>query len=102
MARRSLDWNEGLSRDLHNAEFAKEFILAAIEEGASIQAALGKVIRAFGVKEFAKRAKMASSNVLRAIDGRHNPTQDTLNRLLKPFGLRLTVMTVESNRRRAG
>ena len=28
---------------------------------------------------------MASPNVLRAINPRHNPTQDTLNRLLRPF-----------------
>ena len=46
------------------------------------------VIRAMGVKEFAAKVRMASPNVLRAINPRHNPTQDTLNRLLKPFRLR--------------
>ncbi len=34
---------------------------------------------------------MASPNVLRAINPRHDPTQETLNRLLKPFGLKLSV-----------
>jgi hypothetical protein len=53
--------------------------------------ALGKVIRAMGVKEFAAKVRMASANVLRAINPRHNPTQDTLNRLLKPFRLRLSL-----------
>jgi hypothetical protein len=33
---------------------------------------------------------MASPNVLRAINPRHNPTQETLNRLLRPFKLRRT------------
>lgn len=55
MARRSIDWNVGLARDLQSQEFAREFLLAAIDEGISIQAALAKVIRATGVKEFAAK-----------------------------------------------
>jgi DNA-binding phage protein len=88
MAKRSRDWNEGLARDLQNPAFAQEFLIAAVEEGIPVQEALGKVIRAMGVKEFAAKVGMASSNLLRAIDPRHNPTQETLNRLLRPFGLR--------------
>lgn len=91
MARRSRDWNEGLALDLRVPEFAREFLLAALEEGASIQEAVAKVVRAYGVKEFSKRVKMASPNLLRAIDPKHNPTQDTLNRILKPLGLMITV-----------
>jgi hypothetical protein len=30
--------------------------------------------------------------MLHAINPRHNPTQDTLNRLLKPFKLRLSLL----------
>ena len=91
MARRSRDWNEGLAQDLRDREFAREFLLAAMDEGVSVQTALGKVIRAMGVKEFGERAGMAGPNVLRAIDPRHNPTQATLNRLLRPFQLRLSL-----------
>ena len=91
MARRSEDWNVGLAKDLRDAAFAREFLLAAIDEGVDLQLALGKVIRAMGVKEFAARVRMASPNVLRAINPRHNPTQDTLNRLLRPFKLRLSL-----------
>ena len=96
MARRSRDWNIGLARDLQDQEFAREFLLAAIEEAVPIQAALAKVIRATGVKEFAVKVGMASPNVLRAIDRRHNPTQQTLNRLLCPFNLRLSLARIES------
>lgn len=95
MARRSKDWNVGLAQDLRNREFAREFLLGAIEEGVPLQAALGKVIRAMGVKEFGAKVRMASPNVLRAINPRHNPTQDTLNRLLRPFKLRLTLAPIE-------
>lgn len=91
MARRSRDWNEGLAQDLRDPEFARNFLLAAMDEGVPIQTALGKVIRAMGVKEFAEQAQMAGPNVLRAIHPRHNPTQATLNRLLRPLRLRLSL-----------
>ena len=97
MARRSRDWNEGLAQDLQDEEFAREFLLAAVDEGVPVQTALGKVIRAMGVKEFATRAEMASPNVLRAIHPRHNPTQATLNRLLRPFRLRLSLSRLDGS-----
>jgi DNA-binding phage protein len=95
MARRSRDWNLGLAQDLRNQKFAREFLLAAVEEGVPIQIALAKVVRAMGVKEFATKVHMASPNLLRAINPRHNPTQETLNRLLKPFKLRLSLAPIE-------
>ena len=96
MARRSRDWNEGLARDLRDPAFAQAFLLAAIEEDVSLQQALGKVIRAMGVKEFAAKIDMAGPNLLRAIHPRHNPTQG----LLRPFGLRLSLTPIRKPRRR--
>jgi probable addiction module antidote protein len=102
MARRTKDWNEGLANDLKNPEFAREFLLAAVEEGVSLQQALGKVIRAMGVKEFAEKIGMESPNLLRAINPRHNPTQTTIDRLLAPFGLKLSLTPIgKPNRTRA-
>lgn len=98
MSRRSRDWNKSLAEDLRDREFAKEFLLAATEEGASLQLALGKVIRAYGLKEFSKKVKMASPNVLRIVDPSHNPTQETLNKLLKPFGLILTIAPIDEKK----
>jgi DNA-binding phage protein len=89
MAKRSKDWNESLAADLKDESFARAFLLAAIDDGIPLQQALAKVVRAIGVKEFAAKIDMASPNVSRAIDARHNPKQETLNRLLRPFGLRL-------------
>jgi DNA-binding phage protein len=100
MARRSEDWNVGLARDLQDPKFAREFLLGAVEEGVPVQLALAKVVRAMGVKEFAAKVRMASPNVLRAINLRHNPTQDTLNRLLRPFKLRLTLAPLEPSKGR--
>jgi probable addiction module antidote protein len=99
MARRTKDWNQGLAEDLRNPEFAREFLLAAIEEGISLQHALGKVVRAMGVKEFSNKVGMESSNLLRAINPRHNPTQATINRLLNPFGLKLSLAPIAKPKR---
>ena len=60
MARRHEDWNVGLAEDLRDPEFAREFLLGAIEEEVPLQVALGKVVRAMGVKEFAAKVGMAS------------------------------------------
>jgi len=73
---------------------AREFLLASIDEGIDLQIALGKVIRAMGVKEFAARVGMASPNLVHAINPRRNPTQDTLNRLLRRFELRLSLAPI--------
>jgi DNA-binding phage protein len=90
MTRRSRDWNEQLAKDLRDPEFAREFILALLDEGFTVQQALAKTIRNHGIKEFARKAKMPSSNVSRAVRQSYNPSQRLLERLLKPFGLRLT------------
>ena len=101
MPRRNANWNEGLAKDLKGKEFAQEFILASLDEGLSIQAVLGKVIRAFGVEEFSKQVKIPSSNILRAINEKHNPTIETVNILLKPFALRLGVSLLRGTKRAA-
>ena len=88
---------------MRDREFAREFLLGAIEEDVPLQVAVGKVGRAMGVKEFAAKVRMASPNLLRAINPRHNPTQGTLNRLLKPFRLKLSLAPIDGpkNRRAA-
>jgi DNA-binding phage protein len=76
VARRRRDWNVGLAEDLRDVTFAREFLLfllAAIDEGVSVQRALGKVVRAMGVQEFATLVRMAGPNVLRAINPQHHP-----------------------------
>ena len=89
MARRHEDWNIGLAEDLRDPEFAREFLLGAIDEEVPLQVALGKVVRAMGVKEFA-----------RTLNPRRNPTQGTLNRLLKPFRLKLSLAPISSRPKR--
>lgn len=100
MAKRSRDWNEGLAQDLQDPKFAREFLTAAVEDGVPLKVALAKVIRATGVKEFSESVGMPGPNVLRAINSKSNPTQQTLERLLKPFGLRIGLADLKPRRKR--
>ena len=98
MARRSVEWSKGLAQDLKDIRFAQEFIQASMLEGLSLQTILGKVVRAYGVREFSSKTKIPSANILRAVNPKHNPTIGTLNRLLKPFGLELTLGVASKKR----
>jgi DNA-binding phage protein len=100
MARRSEDWNLDLATRLRDPRFARAFLLAAIDEGLTIQQALAKVIRAIGITEFAAQIGVPRPNVQRAIRPQHNPTQATLNRLLAPFRLRLSLAPLPTVGRR--
>lgn len=92
------DWNFSLHERLRKPGFAKLFILAAMEEELELQAALRKIVQAFGVNNFAKKIGMAPPNLLRAVNPKHNPTLSTLNRLLEPFDLRVTVAPIPKPR----
>ena len=94
MVRRHRNWEESLAADLQDFEFAGLFLMALVEDGDSIQKALGTTIRSMGVKEFAKKIGMPSSNVLRAINLSHNPTLHTLERMLRPLGVQLALARI--------
>jgi len=84
--------------DLNDPSFTGELIEGQIRDGVPLRQALADVIRGIGIQEFAKKAGMASSNLIRALDPKQNPTEETLERLLKPFELRLGI--VRHKRRR--
>lgn len=94
MARRTRDWNKGLATDFKDSTFVREFINAALDEGVPIQDVLRKLVDVVGLKETSKKTKMPSPNILRALNPKHNPTLDTLNRILWPFGLKLSVTMI--------
>lgn len=95
MAQRTQDWNKGLVHDFKDSTFVKEFINAALDEGVPIQDVLRKLVDVVGLKETSKKTKMPSPNILRALNPKHNPTLDTLNRILRPFGLKLSVTVIQ-------
>lgn len=91
MPTRSRDWSEEVAQDLKDPEFAKTFILELLDEGDDLQTALGRLIRLYGVKEYAKLVEMDEPAIQRAINPEHNPTKQTLEKLLAPLKLELGV-----------
>ena len=85
MPTRSRDWSEFVSKELRDMGFARGFLTELLNEGDDLQTALGRLVRYYGVKEYAELVKMSSPAVQRAIDPEHNPTKETLEKLLAPL-----------------
>jgi DNA-binding phage protein len=99
MVKRSKGWDEHMLEDLNDPSFTRELLLAAVDDGVPFREALGDIIRGIGVKEFASRVGMPGPHLVRAVDPAHNPTQETLERLLRPFGLRLGLTPIQRRKR---
>jgi DNA-binding phage protein len=91
MPTRSRDWNEAVAKELKDLDYAQIFLTELLNEGDDLQTALARLIRLYGVKEYARLVKMDAPAVQRAIDPKHNPTKETLERLLMPLKLELGV-----------
>ena len=96
MPKRSVNWNETLAEKLNDLDFARDFLLDLMEEGVPLQEALGETIRGHGVKEFCNLVNLEPSSVQRAIKLNNNPTKETLEKLLQPFGLTLGAKEIKS------
>jgi hypothetical protein len=84
MAGRSQGWKVGRAHDLQDSRLAQEF-LSSVEEGFSVEVALAAVFRAMDVR----RCRWPARTFRVRSTPRHNPTQETLNRLLRPLKLTL-------------
>lgn len=93
MPTRSVDWNEYMAEELKDLDYAQGFLLGLLEEGDDLQTALGRIVRIYGVKEYAALAQMEESAIQRAINPNHNPTKETLEKILAPLKLTLGVKT---------
>lgn len=96
MPTRSRDWSELVSEELKDLDYAQGFLSELLNEGDDLQTALGRLIRLYGVKEYAALVKMNPPAVQRAIDPKHNPTKETLERLLEPLKLGLGVKPTDA------
>jgi probable addiction module antidote protein len=93
MALETVSWDP--AGHLKTAEDLREYLEAAFEDGdpALIAAALGDVARARGMTEIAREAGISREAMYKAFRPEGNPTLDTLARVIKALGLKLTVRT---------
>ncbi len=89
---RSDSYDKKLSQKLRDSEFAQEYILSLVEdkdEPMSVESALHFVIQRMGTTDFAHLVGEDKGNVDKFLKGKRVLKEDTLNRYLHPFGLRI-------------
>jgi DNA-binding phage protein len=90
---RNSSYDEDLAKELRDLEFAQGFLVDLIEgkDGLELEEALRLTIQKMGVVEFCSRAKMSKQNVNSFLKSKRNVKPETLDALLKPFGLKTKI-----------
>ncbi|MBI4042116.1 MAG: hypothetical protein HY391_01435 [Deltaproteobacteria bacterium] len=94
---RSNSYDETFSKEMRNPEFAQQYLLELIsneDEPMTIEEALRFAIRRMGTSDFAKLVKEQKQTVDKFLKGERHPKQETLDKFLRPFGLK-TVLNVK-------
>ncbi len=97
--RRSKNYDIVISRELKLSKKYRRGFLETLmegEDGFSLNKALRVTIESMGVKEFAKLTGQAPSNIVDFVKGRRHPKQSTLDKYLKPFGLKTVLHVVKA------
>lgn len=88
---RNSSFDEDVARNLRKGPGAVQSFLLGLtegEDGLDLQEALRMTIRSMGIKEFCQMTKILMPNVLEFLNGKRKPKPETLEKYLKPFGLR--------------
>jgi antitoxin component HigA of HigAB toxin-antitoxin module len=84
------EFDRDLARDLKNLKFAQEYLLGLFEEEEfTVEKVMKIFIDSMGITEFAKIVGEKKSNVSSFLNGRRKLKEETLNKYLKPFKLKI-------------
>ena len=89
---RSNSYDKKISEKMKNSDFAQEYLLGLVndEEGPmEVEEALKFIINRMGVTDFANLVGESKSNVGNFLNGTRNLKEETLNKYLAPFGLKI-------------
>ena len=98
---RTIDFDEVLASQLSDYEFRKEYLLTLMEgdeeDSMEVHEALIHVAKKMGVTEFSELVKMNRVAVSRFISLGSRPKVSTLEKMLKPFGLKIRLTVEEAS-----
>lgn len=96
---RNSSYDQDLAKELKDPAFAQGFLLDLMEgeEGLSLEDALRHTIQRMGVTEFCTRARKSKQYVNSFIKAKRNIKPETLDALLKPFGLKTRVIVEKAS-----
>ena len=84
------EFDRDLARDLKDPKSAQVFLLGLFEEEEfTVEKVMKIFINSMGITEFAKAVGEKKSNVSSFINGRRKLKEETLNKYLKPFKLKI-------------
>ncbi len=88
--RRSKNYDEFFSEQLHDKDFAREYLLQTMkEDGLTLVETLKQMIQRMGITEFASLVGNQRANISRFVTTDEHPRMETLNRYLAPFNLQV-------------
>jgi len=95
---RTSTYDEDFSREIRNPEFARGYFLLQMnfpdEEPMTIEDTLIWIIKRMGTTDFANLVGERKQTIDKLLKGERKPKRETLDKFLKPFGLK-TVLSVE-------
>jgi DNA-binding phage protein len=91
---RSDSYDANFSKRMRKPEFAQEYILSLVEdsdEPMTVEEALRFTISRMGTSDFAEIIGEKVQTVDKFLKGERNPKPETLDKFLRPFGLKTKV-----------
>ena len=82
------------SEYLDSPEMICEYLRATIEEGDTdlLMIAIGNVAKARGMTDIAQKTDLNRQNLYKALSGSGSPKFDTIAKVLRTFGLKITIV----------
>ena len=82
------------SEYLDNPEMVCEYLKATLEEGDTdlLMVAIGNVAKARGMTDIAKKTDLNRQNLYKPLSGSGSPKFDTIAKVLRAFGLKITIV----------
>ena len=94
MTLKTTDWDA--AEYLESREMITEYIQAAIEEDdpALLRLALADVAKAKGMSGVAEQSQLNRQNLYKSLSATGNPSFDTVNKVMRAFGMKLQVSSL--------
>lgn len=94
----SVDYREGLHERLQDAEYAADYLSAALDDGDEkvFLLALRDVAEAHGISRVAEESGLNRENMYRILKASSDPRWSSISALLHALGLQLSVRPAES------
>jgi hypothetical protein len=87
---RRTEYDKDVSKELHNPIFAQAYMLEMLRgDEFTAEEVLKIVARRMGTTEFSKFVGEKKSNVANFVNGKRKLKEETLNKYLKPFKLKI-------------